>query len=259
MESFISILPYGDYYYCTVDNEKYYSAIYKVDIETGKEEFVYASELPLLSSQPFNRVYGMPFEYKGREALLISHMQFTSETTANFYYSLIYADTKETIIEPTRIDDFIDKIEVFDNMALLITGKGYKVFNLETHAIERHVQVINSGDYHFHAFHNDMLILALSGDDGESMNGIHIINPKTHTKEYDIEGWFKSISILDGVLYCADGKELMGFEFETGKPLLKVKITKDQCDFGLTTYKNEEGKKFVVVGDYKNTICYEGL
>ena len=56
----------------------------------------------------------------------------------------------------------------------------------------------------------------------------------------------------------SSGKHFYAYNIITGNCLMDIKLDYDATDGGIT-YKNNDGEKFVIVGDMRYTYCYEGL
>ena len=266
IETFNTMEAYAGHYYCTVRSSGDVHPIYKVDIATGQAAFYYETDLPPdpdYNAQRSN--WACPFEYNGKEYLFIGIMQMTSPNSANYYYSLMDANTQERLLKHVSIESVVEKVDVYDEDIYVFTGNGYKVFNMETLTFEKEVQLLQSGEYVYHQFYKDKLILGLYylGKDWHEDNGEEhthfIIDTKTHTKELEIYAYVKPSGILDDIMYLvSSGKHFYAYNIITGNCLMDIKLDYDATDGGIT-YKNDEGEKFVIVGDMRYTYCYEGL
>jgi len=115
IESFNSIEAYGDHYYCTVRSSGDVHSIYKVNIETGQSEYFYETDLPPHPDYNAQRSnWALPFEYNAKEYLFIGIMQMARPDSANFYYSLMDANTKERLLKHIPIESVIEKVDVKD-------------------------------------------------------------------------------------------------------------------------------------------------
>ncbi|MDY0348017.1 MAG: hypothetical protein RBR13_04225, partial [Tenuifilaceae bacterium] len=136
---------------------------------------------------------------------------------------------------------------------------GYKIFSMETLTFERDVRLIDWGDYVYHTFYKDKLIVGLSPNNTLNVNGHYVVDLKTHNLLYTFESWVYPSAILDDVLYyVTTGRPIQAYNLNTGQRVLYFDL-KYRAQFGVATYKNAEGKKFVVVGDDGFTYCYEGI
>ena len=267
IETFTSISAFGDHYYCTVRSTGDVHPIYKVDIATGQAAFYYETDLPPdpdYNAQRSN--WACPFEYNGKEYLFIGIMQMTSPNSANYYYSLMDANTQERLLKHVPIESVVEKVDVYDEDIYVFTGNGYKVFNMETLTFEKEIKLLDRGEYVYHIFYKDKLLLGLDyyGLDGYDDNGqshTHfIIDVNTHTKQYGIDNInVNPASVMDDVLYFVSGDTYYAYNINTGKCVLKFDPSGWETSFCTATYKNTKGEKFVVLGDTKHTYCYEGI
>ncbi|MDY0202304.1 MAG: PQQ-binding-like beta-propeller repeat protein [Bacteroidales bacterium] len=260
LETFISIEPYGNHYYCTVLSSGNVHPIYRVDIETGQAEFFYETDLPPHPDYNAQRNNGaLPFMYNGEEMLIIDQIQMTTPNSSNHYFCLMNGATGERILKHNPIGCSITKVEVKDGVIYLFTGEGYKIFNMETLAIEREVKLIDQGQYMYHTFYKDKLIVGLTATNGVDKNGHYIVDLNTHSLLYIFEDWVFPSAILDDVLYfVSTGKTLHAYNLSTGNRLINSDL-RYNSQFGVATYKNAEGKKFVVTGDLGYTYCFEAI
>ena len=267
IESFSGMEAFGDHYYCTVRSSGDVHQIYKVSIATGHAEYYYETDLPPAPDYNAQRANSaFPFEYNGMEYLFIGIMQMTSPNSANYYYSLMDANTQERLLKHVPIESVVEKVDVYDEDIYVFTGNGYKVFNMETLTFEKEIKLLDRGEYVYHIFYKDKLLLGLDyyGLDGYDDNGqshTHfIIDVNTHTKQYGIDNInVNPASVMDDVLYFVSGDTYYAYNINTGKCVLKFDPSGWETSFCTATYKNTKGEKFVVLGDTKHTYCYEGI
>lgn len=267
IETFNTIEAYGDHYYCTVRSSGDVHQIYKVSIATGQAEYYYETDLPPdpdYNAQRSNGAY--PFEYNGKECLFIGIMQMASPNSANYYYSLIDANTQERLLKHVPIESGLEKVDVHAEDIYVFTGNGYKIFNFETLSFEKEIKLLDRGEYVYHIFYKDKLILGLDyyGLDGYDDNGqshTHfIIDVNTHTKQYGIDDInVDPASVMDDILYFLSGDTYYAYNINTGKCVLKFDPSGWETSFCTATYKNAKGEKFVIVDDTRHTYCYEGI
>lgn len=261
LETFLGIDHYGDHYYCTVLSSGDVHPIYRVDIETGQAELFYATDLPPHPEYNAQRGSGaLPFEYEGSEMLFIAQVQMTSPSSSNNYYCLIDAETEERLLKHIPIDSFINKVEVRDGVIYLFTGKGYKIFDMETLTIEREVKLVDSGEYVYHRFYKDKLIVGITSSNTIDKNGHYVMDLNTHTLLYIFDAWIYPSAILDDIIYfpSTGSTKFNAYNLTSGKKVLYFDLSYE-TQFGVATYQNNEGKKFVIVGDIGFTYCYEAI
>lgn len=255
--SLIGFSAYKDHFYCSARNPIEY-AVYRVDVVTGEGRFYYASDVPPLDYDPDVRVGADAFEYKGQEMLFVAHMQIKGPMQANYYFCLMYADTKEKLLTHIPIDSFIQSVEVYKGDIYVFTGKGYKIFNMESLSFEKEVNLIAEGEYDYHTFHEDKLIVGLTGYN-DSKNGHYVVDIDNHECLYSIGGNIYPTVILDNILYLsAAGKFFEGYDLLTGEKRMQIAVRYDTT-FGIAAHKDTQGKKFIVLSDTYYTYCFEGI
>jgi glucose dehydrogenase len=86
-----------------------------------------------------------------------------------------------------------------------------------------------------------------------------VVDINNHTLKFYIEHNIYPCAILDDVLYFATAaSSFQAHNLNTGKKVLDFNL-RWETQFGVATYKNAKGKKFVVVGDKGYTYCFEGV
>lgn len=259
IDAFGSMAAYGDHYYCTVLTPEHYNAVYRVDIGTGEAEFYYVSDLPGHGYDPEIRVWVKPFEHQEQELLFIPLLQITGPMQGNHYFDLMVAETHERILTHVPLDDRIIRVDVHNEEVYLFTGSGYKVFDMETLSVQKEFRLLSSGDYVYHTFYKDKLIVGLTGSDSQSTNGHFVVNLSSHRLQFMIEDWVYPSSILNDVLYyVSTGRYFRAYNLNTGDKLLDINL-RHKIQFGVATHQNGQGDKFVVVGDRGYTYCFEGI
>ena len=193
-------------------------------------------------------------------------MQMTGPNSANYYYSLMDAETKERLLKHVPIETIPEKVVVHDGDIYVFTGNGYKIFEMETLSFEKEVKLLDRGNYVYHIFHQDKLILGLDyygigGVDDNGQSHTHfILDANNHKKLYGIDGFnIDPSSIMDDILYFTSSDEFYAYNINTGKCVLKFKPSGWETSFCTATYKNSRGEKFVIIDDTRNTYCYEGI
>ncbi|MDD2197757.1 MAG: hypothetical protein PHW91_11295 [Bacteroidales bacterium] len=260
LEAFTSIEAYGNHYYCTVQSSGDVHPMYRVDIETGQAEFFYETDLPPHPDYNTQRSsIALPFAYNGKEMLIIDQIQMTSPNSSNHYFCLMDATTGERLLKHNPIERPVRKVEVRDGVIYVFSGEGYKIFSMETLTFERDVRLIGRGQYMYHTFYKDKLVVGLTPTNGVDENGHYVVDLKTHNLLHTFEGWVLPSTILDDVLYFVSaGQKFQAYNLSTGQRVLNFDL-RYNTKFGVATYKNAEGKKFVVVGDIGFTYCYEAI
>jgi outer membrane protein assembly factor BamB len=251
---------YNDYYYCLVHTSDEVFPIYKVSIENGDTEYFFATTLPVHPNFDWHRRgRPHPLNYNQKDYMFIDEHRLSRPDSIECFMSLLDTKTMELLVENIPLDSWLSKVEVNNGRVFLFTGTGYKIFDMETLSFEREVKLIDWGDYIYHTFYNDKLIMGLSPNNTLNVDGHYVVDLNTHSLLYVFEDWVYPSAILDNVLYIVStGKNLQAYNLNTGKRVLNFDLRYD-TQFGVATYKNDEGKKFVVVGDLGYTYCFEGL
>ena len=271
IESFSGMEAYSDHYYCTVRSSGDVHPIYKVDVTTGHAEFFYETDLPPhpdFNAQRSN--WACPFEYNSKEYLFVGESRRTGDTNMayffEYFFSVMDANSKERIVKHVPIESPIEKVIVYDGLIYVFTGNGYKIFNMETLSFEKEVKLLARGEYKYHIFYNDKLILGLDyygigGIDDNGQSHTHfIIDVDTHTKQFGFDGFnVFPASVMDDILYFVSSDEYYAYDINTGTCVLQFEPSGWETSFCTATYKNSKGEKFVILGDTRHTYCYEGI
>lgn len=258
LESGFSIEGFGDYYYCLGNTNDEVPPIYKVNVFTGVAEYFYSTTLEA-NPNYFSKRFGVarPFVHNNKEYIVLSENRLSGQTSMEFFFSLMDAETKELLVEHKPIESPVSKVEMFNGELYLFTAIGYKIFSMETLSVIRDVRLFNSSsttsEYQYHKFYNDKLIVGLSA-------GHYVVNKSTHSKMFQIDNAYVSPSaILDDVIYVLPGgQHFWAFNLNTGRQVLDFDLDHEVM-FCTATYKNSQGKKFVIVSDIGFTYCYEAI
>ncbi|MDY0202306.1 MAG: hypothetical protein RBR40_15100 [Tenuifilaceae bacterium] len=250
----------GNHYYCLVNTSDDVCPIYRVDISSGAAEYFYSTPLPAHPNIDWQRLgYARPFHCYGKEYIFIAETRRSKSDSVEYFASLLDTETMELLVKHIPLDNHLNKVEVFNNQVYLFTGGGYKIFSMETLTFERDVRLIDWGDYIYHTFYKDKLIVGLSPNNTLNVNGHYVVDLKTHKLLHIFEGWILPPAILDDVLYFVSaGQIFQAYNLNTGQRVLNFDL-RYSTQFGVATYKNAKGKKFVVVGDAGFTYCYEAI
>jgi hypothetical protein len=262
LETFASMEGMGDHYYCTVYTSDDVCPIYKVNVNSGGADYFYTSTLEAHSNYNAQRsATARPFIHNNKEYLILDELRLVDPSTGliEYFFSLMDAETKELLVEHKPIESPVSKVEMVNGELYLFTGVGYKIFSMETLSVIRDVRLFNinsstnTSSYSFHRFYNDKLVIGLSA-------GIYIVNKSTHAKLFQIDNAYVSPSaILDDVLYVLPGgQHFWAYNLNTGKQVLDFELDHN-VSFCTATYKNSQGKKFVIVSDIGFTYCYEAI
>lgn len=101
--------------------------------------------------------------------------------------------------------------------------------------------------------------MGLSPSNTLNASGHYVVDFATHSLLHTFKDWVSPSAILDDVLYyVSTGKNFKAYSLNTGKPLVNFDL-RYRTQFGVATYKNAAGKKFVVTGDDGYTYCFEGV
>jgi hypothetical protein len=255
----------GDHYYCTVATSDEVAPIYRVDVNTGIAEHFYTSTLeahPSFNAQ--RRAVARPFMYNNKEYLILDEVRFVDPSTSlvEHFFSLMDAETKELLLTHQPIDSPVSKVELVNGELYMFTGNGYKILNLETLTITREVKLINRGDYVYHNFYNDKLIIGLCGRAIHPEPGIdnahYVVDLKTHSKLFQFEGSVYPTTTLENYIYLGSSSKFRAYSIKTGKCALNFSFPHDGMP-GVATYKNAGGKKFVIAEDIGFTYCFEAI
>ncbi len=188
---------------------------------------------------------------------LVGEPTFTPE----HFFSLMDAETKELLIKQQPIDSPVSKVELVNGELYMFTGNGYKILDIETLAIKREVKLINRGNYVYHFFKNDKLIIGLWGTAISPEPGIdpahYIVDLKTHSKLFQFYGSVYPSSEINGKLYLADNR-LKSFDLNSGMCKLEIQLEYD-ATMCTSTFNHPNGKKYVVVSDIGFTYCFEAI
>jgi outer membrane protein assembly factor BamB len=261
LETSASMEGMGDHYYCTVSTDEKVNPIYKVNVCTGEAEHFYSTTLEPHPVSPWGKpgAVARPFLYNNKEYLILAEVRLIGEPTfvPEHFFSLMDAETKELLVEHKPIESPVSKVEMVNGELYLFTGNGYKIFSIETLSVTRDVKLFNSNvetsSYQYHRFYMDKLIVGLSA-------GHMVVNKNTHTKLFQIDNAnVYPSAILDDVIYVLPGgQHFWAYNLNTG-----IQVLNFELEYKVTactaTYKNAEGKKFVIVSDIGFTYCYEAI
>lgn len=250
----------GEYYYFSSELSDDVFPIYRGNIETGDTEFFYATPLPPNPNFDSYRTGNpRPFTYNNKDYLFIDEHRLAAPGVVEFFISLMDLETLELLILSAPLDDWLSKVDVHNGEVYLFTGSGYKIFDMETLSVQKEVRLLSSGEYVYHTFYNDKLIVGLTGSDSQSTNGHFVINLPGHEQQFVIEDWVYPSSILNDMLYyVSTGRYFRAYNLNTGDKLLDINL-RHKTEFGVATHQNGQGDKFVVVGDRGYTYCFEGI
>jgi len=260
LETFASMEGFNDHYYCTVYTSDDVCPIYNVNVNTGETAYFYTSTLEAHPNYNAQRsAIARPFIYNNKEYLILDEVRLVDPATSliEYFFSLMDAETKEILVKHKPTESPVSKVEMVNGELYLFTGNGYKIFSIETLSVIRDVRLFSSSTttsaYQYHKFYNDKLIVGLSA-------GIYIVNKSTHAKLFQIDNVnVYPSAILDDVLYIlTGGQDFLAYNLTTGKRVLDFDLDHEVM-FCTATYKNAEGKKFVIVSDIGFTYCYEAI
>lgn len=265
IEAFASIAGMGDHYYCTVYTSDDVCPIYRVDVNTGIAEHFYTSTLaahPNFNAQ--RSAMAHPFIHNGKEYLILDELRLVDPSTSlvENFFSLMDTETKELLITHQPIDSPVSKVELVDGDLYLFTGNGYNVLSIDSLTIKRQIRFYKRGNYVYHQFFGNKLFLGILpyGIAPEIVDDSYhfVIDKYTDDVLVSIPDYVYQASIIEDYIYISGVSKFKAFNINTGKCVLNFPLPHKSMP-GVATYRNANGKKFVITEDIGFTYCFEAI
>ena len=287
-----------DYIYCSAynvfsddGNSKYINRnAYRVRIADGQVEEVFRRRKePELCAV----CDACPFTHDGKKYLFITESVLLDEEDHDNHtseYGLIDRNTGDTLMWKDDGHEFISNqltgIDVHNGVIYVFNSLGYSILNTKELAFTNKI-LLGKSSYELqngkkvartsdlldcHYFYKDKLIV------GMSFQTTHNELFPTHQQEpywiYLPQGFLidiatnmvlrnvhaaKHASIMDDILYYAEGHNLYAFDINTGEKKIDQFFSNYDCSGTSSVYKNAKGEKFVIVSNVDYTYCFPGL
>lgn len=287
-----------DYIYCSAYNvfsddgdSKYPNRnAYRVRISDGQVEEVFrCRKEPKLCAV----CHACLFTHEGKKYLFVTEKVLLDEEDTDNHtseYGLIDRNTGDTLMWKDNGHEFISNqltgIDVHNGVIYIFNSLGYSILNtkkliftdkilLGKSSYEMHngKKVARTTDlYQCHYFYKNNLIVGMNFN-----TTLSELFPEHQQDPYWIylpQGFLidiatnkvlrnvhteKHASIMDDILYYAEGHNFYAFDINTGEKKIDQFFSDYDCSGTSAVYKNAKGEKFVIVSNIAYTYCFPGL